>query len=58
MSGARCRRKGNRVERIIAGVLEDHGLAAEQAPLFGAARAQFGKPARRSKSKPANVAGG
>ena len=42
MSGARNRRKGNRVERAIVRVLRDCGFAAERVPLSGAARGRFG----------------
>jgi Holliday junction resolvase len=42
VSGVRHRRKGNRVERTIVRVLQDHGFAAERVPLSGAARGRFG----------------
>jgi hypothetical protein len=43
MSGGRApRQKGNRTERAIVRLLQDHGLAGERVPLSGAARGRFG----------------
>jgi Holliday junction resolvase len=42
MSGRRSRDKGNRAERALVRVLQDHGFAAERVPLSGAARGRFG----------------
>jgi hypothetical protein len=43
MSGGRASRdKGNRTERAIVRLLQEHGLAAERVPLSGAARGRFG----------------
>src|SRR5215472_3964287 len=42
MSGARHRQKGNRLERAIVRLLQEHGLAGERVPLSGAARGRFG----------------
>jgi len=42
MSGARHRQKGNRTERAVVALLQQHGLAAERVPLSGAARGRFG----------------
>jgi hypothetical protein len=43
MTGGRASRdKGNRTERAIVRLLQDHGLAAERVPLSGAARGRFG----------------
>jgi Holliday junction resolvase len=43
MSGGRAsRQKGNRTERAIVRLLQDHGFAAERVPLSGAARGRFG----------------
>lgn len=42
MSGARHRRKGDRVERTVVRALKDHGFAAQRVPLSGAARGRFG----------------
>jgi Holliday junction resolvase len=35
MSGARHRRKGNRLERALVRALQDNGFAAERVPLSG-----------------------
>jgi Holliday junction resolvase len=40
--GARFRQKGNRTERAIVRLLQDHGFAAERVPLSGAASERFG----------------
>jgi hypothetical protein len=40
--GRASRQKGNRTERAIVRLLQDHGLAAERVPLSGAARGRFG----------------
>jgi hypothetical protein len=40
--GRASRDKGNRVERAIVRLLQDHGLAGERVPLSGAARGRFG----------------
>ena len=40
--GRASRDKGNRVERAIVRVLQNHGFAAERVPLSGAARGRFG----------------
>jgi Holliday junction resolvase len=37
MSGARHRRKGNRVERELVAYLRERGFAAERIPLSGSA---------------------
>jgi Holliday junction resolvase len=42
VSGARHRRKGDRLERAVVRVLQGRGLAAERVPLSGAARGRFG----------------
>jgi hypothetical protein len=43
MSGGRASRdKGNRCERAIVRLLQEHGLAAERVPLSGSARGRFG----------------
>jgi Holliday junction resolvase len=43
MKGGRAsRQKGNRTERAIVRLLQEHGLAAERVPLSGAARGRFG----------------
>ena len=43
MSGGRAsRQKGNRTERAIVRLLQDHGLAGERVPLSGSARGRFG----------------
>jgi hypothetical protein len=42
VSGARHRRKGNRIEREIVRALQGAGFAAERVPLSGAARGRFG----------------
>ena len=43
MSGGRAsRQKGNRTERALVHVLQEHGFAAERVPLSGAARGRFG----------------
>ena len=42
MSGARHRRKGDRVERTVVRALKDEGFAAQRVPLSGAARGRFG----------------
>ena len=43
MTGGRASRdKGNRTERAIVRLLQDHGLAGERVPLSGAARSRFG----------------
>src|SRR5262249_8013996 len=43
MSGGRAsRQKGNRAERAIVRLLQEHGFAAERVPLSGAARGRFG----------------
>lgn len=43
MSGGRgSRDKGNRTERAIVRLLQDHAFAAERVPLSGAARGRFG----------------
>jgi hypothetical protein len=39
--GRRSRDKGNRTERAIVRVLQDHGFAAERIPLSGAAGGKF-----------------
>ncbi len=39
--GRRSRDKGNRTERAIVRVLQDHGIAAERIPLSGAAGGRF-----------------
>jgi hypothetical protein len=42
MSGGRAsRRKGNRIERAIVCVLQNHGFFAERVPLSGSARGRF-----------------
>jgi hypothetical protein len=40
--GRASREKGNRTERAIARLLQDHGLAGERVPLSGAAHGRFG----------------
>jgi Holliday junction resolvase len=40
--GRASREKGNRTERAIVRLLQDHGLAGERVPLSGAARGRFG----------------
>jgi hypothetical protein len=40
--GRASRDKGNRTERAIVRLLQDHGLAGERVPLSGAARGRFG----------------
>jgi hypothetical protein len=40
--GRASRDKGNRTERAIVCLLQEHGLAAERVPLSGAARGRFG----------------
>jgi Holliday junction resolvase len=40
--GRASRDKGNRTERAIVRLLQDHGLASERVPLSGAARGRFG----------------
>jgi Holliday junction resolvase len=40
--GRASRRKGNRTERAIVGLLQDHGLAGKRVRLSGAARGRFG----------------
>ena len=42
MGGRASRQKGNRTERAIVRLLQDHGFAAERVPLSGAARGRFG----------------
>ena len=43
MTGGRAsRQKGNRTERAIVRLLQEHGFAAERVPLSGAARGRFG----------------
>ena len=43
MSGGRAtRQKGNRTERALVHLLQEHGFAAERVPLSGAARGRFG----------------
>jgi hypothetical protein len=43
MTGGRASRaKGNRVERQIVRLLQDHGFAADRVPLSGAACGRFG----------------
>jgi Holliday junction resolvase len=42
MSGRASRDKGNRTERALVRVLQEHGFAAERVPLSGAARGRFG----------------
>jgi Holliday junction resolvase len=43
MTGGRAsRQKGNRFERALVRVLQEHGFAAERVPLSGAARGRFG----------------
>jgi Holliday junction resolvase len=42
VSGARHRRKGDRVERGVVRALQDHGLDAQRVPLSGAAGGRFG----------------
>jgi Holliday junction resolvase len=42
MSGARHRHKGNRTERAVVRLLQNHAFAAERVPLSGAARGRFG----------------
>ena len=43
MSGGRAsRQKGDRSERIVVRLLQEHGFAAERVPLSGAARGRFG----------------
>ena len=43
MSGGRAsRQKGNRTERAIVRLLQEHGFAAERVPLSGSARGRFG----------------
>jgi Holliday junction resolvase len=43
MSGRKSRDKGNRTERALVRLLQDHyGFAAERVPLSGAARGRFG----------------
>jgi hypothetical protein len=42
LSGARHRRKGNRVERAVVRALQTRGFAAERVPLSGAANGRFG----------------
>jgi Holliday junction resolvase len=37
--GRASRQKGNRTERAIVRLLQEHGFAAERVPLSGAARA-------------------
>jgi hypothetical protein len=39
--GRASRQKGNRLERAIVRLLQDHGLAAERVPLSGAAGGSF-----------------
>jgi Holliday junction resolvase len=39
--GRASRDKGNRLERAVARLLQDHGLAAERVPLSGAAGGSF-----------------
>jgi hypothetical protein len=41
MSGARHRRKGNRVERELVACLRERGFAAERIPLSGSAGGSF-----------------
>jgi hypothetical protein len=41
MSGARHRRKGNRVERELVAYLRERGFAAERIPLSGSAGGSF-----------------
>ena len=40
--GRASRDKGNRTERAIVRLLQEHGLAGERVPLSGAARGRFG----------------
>jgi AAA domain len=40
--GRASRQKGNRTDRAVVRLLQDHGLAAERVPLSGAARGRFG----------------
>ena len=40
--GRASREKGNRTERAIVRLLQEHGFAAERVPLSGAARGRFG----------------
>ena len=42
MSGARHRQKGDRTERAVVRLLQNHAFAAERVPLSGAARGRFG----------------
>jgi hypothetical protein len=43
MSGGKAsRQKGDRTERAIVKVLQNHGFAAERVPLSGSARGRFG----------------
>jgi Holliday junction resolvase len=43
MAGGRAsREKGNRAERALVRMLQEHSLAAERVPLSGAARGRFG----------------
>ena len=42
MSGGRAsRQKGDRTERAIVRLLQEHGFAAERVPLSGSARGRF-----------------
>ena len=40
--GRASREKGNRTERAIVRILQEHGFAAERVPLSGAAHGRFG----------------
>jgi Holliday junction resolvase len=40
--GPASRQKGNRTERAIVRLLQEHGFAAERVPLSGSARGRFG----------------
>jgi Holliday junction resolvase len=43
MAGGRAsRQKGNRAERALTRLLQQHGFAAERVPLSGAVRGRFG----------------
>jgi Holliday junction resolvase len=41
LGGRASRQKGNRLERAIVHLLQDHGLGAERVPLSGSARGSY-----------------